>query len=71
MLYKHHKAFKFEVSYSMQYNDIEQITSALNKHANIKKIRQVFPEISSNNFTSTAVTEESVKNGVLKLNTKK
>ena len=51
--------------------DIEQITSALNNHVSIKKIREVFPEISSNNFELTKVTEESVKNEVLKLNTKK
>ena len=51
--------------------DIEQITSAFNNHVSIKKIRQVFPEISSNNFEFTKVTEQSVKNEVLKLNTKK
>ena len=51
--------------------DIEQITSAFNNHVSIKKIREVFPEISSNNFELTKVTEESVKNEVLKLNTKK
>ena len=50
---------------------IEQITSAFNNHLNIKNIREVFPEISSNNFEfTTKVTEESVKNEVLKLNTK-
>ena len=51
--------------------DIEQITSAFNNHVSIKKMREVFPEISSNNFELTKVTEESVKNEVLKLNTKK
>ena len=51
--------------------DIEQITSAFNNHVSIKKIREVFPEISSNNFEFTKVTEQSVKNEVLKLNTKK
>ena len=51
--------------------DIEQITSAFNNYVSIKKIREVFPEISSNNFEFTKVTEQSVKNEVLKLNTKK
>ena len=51
--------------------NIEQITSAFNNHVSIKKIREVFPEISSNNFELTKVTEESVKNEVLKLNAKK
>ena len=51
--------------------DIEQITSAFNNHVSIKKIRKVFPEINSNNFEFTKVTEQSVKNEVLKLNTKK
>ena len=51
--------------------DIEQIISAFNNHVSIKKIREVFPEISSNNFEFTIVTEQSVKNEVLKLNTKK
>ena len=51
--------------------DIEQITSASNYHVSIKKIREVYPEISSNNFEFTKVTEESVKNEVLKLNTEK
>ena len=48
--------------------DIEQIISAFNNHVNIKKIREVFPEISSNNFEFIKFTEESVKNEVLKLN---
>ena len=51
--------------------DIEQITSAFNNHVSIKKIREVFPEISSNNFEFTKVTEKSVKNEILKLNNKK
>ena len=51
--------------------DKEQITSALNNHISIKKIREVFPDISSNNFEFTKLTEQSVKNEVLKLNTKK
>ena len=51
--------------------DMEQITSAFNNHVSIKKIREIFPEISSNNFEFTKVTEQSVKNEVLKLNTKK
>ena len=51
--------------------NIEQITSAFNNHVSIKKIREVFPEISSNYFEFTKVTEESVENEVLKLNTKK
>ena len=37
----------------------------------IKKISEVFPEICSNNFELTKVTEQSVKNEVLKLHTKK
>ena len=49
----------------------EQITSAFNNHVSIKKIREVFSEISSNNFEFTKVTEESVKNEILKSNTKK
>ena len=51
--------------------EIDQITSAFNNHVSIKKIREVFPEISSSNFELTKVTEESVKNEVLKLNAKK
>ena len=51
--------------------DIEQLTSAFNNHVSIKKIREVSPEINSNNFEFTKVTEQSVKNEVLKLNTKK
>ena len=51
--------------------EIEQITSAFNNHVSIKKVREVFPEISSNNFEFTKVTEQSVKNEVLKLNIKK
>ena len=35
------------------------------------EIRDVFAEISSNNFEFTKVSEESVKNEVLKSNTKK
>ena len=50
--------------------DIEQITSVFNNHVRIKKIRHASPEISSNNFEFTKVTEESLKNEVLKLNTK-
>ena len=42
--------------------DIDQITSAFNSH--------LFPAISSNNFKFANVTEESIKNEVLKLNTK-
>ena len=49
--------------------DTEQITSAFNNHASIKKIREVFPVINSNNFEFAKVTEASVKNEVLKLNT--
>ena len=37
--------------------DIEQITSAFNNHVSIKKIREVFPENSSNNFEFTKFTE--------------
>ena len=51
--------------------DIEQITSAFNNHVSIKKIREIFPEITSNNLEITKVTEESVENEILKLNTKK
>ena len=50
--------------------DIEQITSIFNNHVRIKKIRDASLEISSNNFEFTKVTEESLKNEVLKLNTK-
>ena len=50
--------------------DIEQITSVFNNHVRIKKILHASPEISSNNFEFTKVTEESLKNEVLKLNTK-
>ena len=45
---------------------IEQITSAFNNHVSIEKIGEVFPEISSNNFEFTKVTEQNVKNEVLK-----
>ena len=51
--------------------DIEQIISAFNNQVSIKKIREAFPEISSNNFEFTKVTEESVKNENLTLNTPK
>ena len=51
--------------------DIEQITSAFNNYVNIKKIREFFAGIGSNNFEFTKVTEQIVKNEVLKLNTKK
>ena len=44
--------------------DIGQITTAFNNHASIKKIREVLPEISSNNFEFTKVTVQSVKNEV-------
>ena len=50
--------------------EIEQITSAFNNYVRIKKIREVYIEISSNKFQSINVNEESVKNEVLKLNTK-
>ena len=49
--------------------DIEQITSA--NHVRTAKIREGSPEISSNNFEFTEVTEKNVKIEVLKLNTKK
>ena len=42
--------------------NIQQITSAFNNHVSIKKLRGVFPEISSNNFKFTEVAEKSVKN---------
>ena len=51
--------------------NIKQITSTFNNHVSVKKIREVFPEISSNNFEFIKVTGESVRNEVLKLNTKK
>ena len=51
--------------------NIKQITSTFNNHVSVKKIREVFPEISSNNFEFIEVTGESVRNEVLKLNTKK
>ena len=51
--------------------DIEQITSIFNKHVNIKKIREFFPGIISNDFEFAEVTEEDVKKEVFKLNTKK
>ena len=47
--------------------DIGQITSAFNNHVSIKTIREVFPEISSNNFKFTKVIEEIVKNEVFKM----
>ena len=50
--------------------EIELITSAFNNYVSIKKIREVYIEISSNKFQSINVNEESVKNEVLKLNTK-
>ena len=51
--------------------DIEQITSAFNNHLSIKNVRKVFPEISLNNLKLTKVTQESIKNEILILNTKK
>ena len=51
--------------------DIERITPAFTNHVSIKKIHEIFPEISSNNFEFTKVTEQSIKNEILKLNTKK
>ena len=50
---------------------IDQVTSAFNNHLSIKKIHMVFLEISSNIFEFIRATEKSVKNEVLKLNTKK
>ena len=50
--------------------EIELITSVFNNYVRIKKIREVYIEISSNKFQSINVNEESVKNEVLKLNTK-
>ena len=44
---------------------IEQLTS-FNNHVSIKKLREVFPEISLNNFEFTEVTEEIVKNKIPK-----
>ena len=41
--------------------NIEQITSVFNNHARIKKIRDASPEISSNNFEFTKVTEKMLK----------
>ena len=41
--------------------DIQQITSTFNNHISIKKIREVFPEISSNHFKFTEVTELLLK----------
>ena len=49
--------------------DIEQITLAFDNYLCIEKILEVFAEISSNNFEFTKVTEEIVKNDVLKWNT--
>ena len=51
--------------------DIEQITTAFNNHVSIKNVRKVFPEISLNNLKLTKVTQESIKNEILILNTKK
>ena len=48
--------------------DLEQTTSAFNCLVRIEKIREVFQEISLNNFKFTKVTEESFKNELLKLN---
>ena len=64
-----HLNLKPHTAYSTM--DIEQITSAFNNHASIKKIREVFPEISSNDLEFTKVMEQSAKNEILKLNTKK
>ena len=58
------KHFSLKPNTKSNTNEIEQITSSFKNHATIKKILEVFPEISSNNF-------ETVKNEVLKLNTKK
>ena len=51
--------------------DIEQRTSAFNNHVSIKNVRKVFPEISLNNLKLTKVSQESIKNEILILNTKK
>ena len=51
--------------------DIEQITWSFNNQVSVKKICAVFPEIHSNNFGFSKFTEQSVKNEILKLNTKK
>ena len=50
--------------------EIELITSAFNNYVRIKKIREVYIEISSNKFQFINVNKKSVKNEVLKLNTK-
>ena len=49
--------------------DLEQTNSAFNCLVSIEKIREVFQEISLNNFKFTKITEESFKNELLKLNT--
>ena len=48
--------------------DLEQTNSAFNCLVSIEKVREVFQEITLNNFKFTKITEESFKNELLKLN---
>ena len=48
--------------------DLEQTNSAFNCLVSIEKVREVFQEISLNNFKFTKITKESFKNELLKLN---
>ena len=51
--------------------NINQISSTFDNHINIKKVKEYFPDASSNNFEFTEVSQDEVKKEVLHLNVKK
>ena len=51
--------------------NINQISSTFDNHINIKKVKEYFPDASSNNFDFTEVSQDEVKKEVLHLNVKK
>ena len=58
--------------YKCSNNDnINEIISAFNNHISIKKIKEYFPDASSNNFEFTEVSQDEVKKDVLHLNVTK
>ena len=58
----------YECSNTMNIN---QISSTFDNHINIKKVKEYFPDASSNNFEFTEVSQDEVKKEVLHLNVKK
>ena len=52
-------------------NDTDFLTSQFKDHANIKKIKLSYPEISPDTFNFTLVSLEEVKKEIINLNVKK